>query len=188
MGNPREVPLHLAYTSLIGDLLYRDTTPMGHRARATKHAGPVELLLPAPTKAHVTFNLNMMFLWELDRDEVGTTLPREFYNIPAHKHVERWIPRAALGAPRDPAFEQELLKLYSHVGHLWGRPSHDDARGWYILRVCSCAARWSLVAAKRPWLVPSLRCSDVPCLDILLPLHGVLALSEDHRGEPGPRV
>lgn len=78
------------FAGIIGDMLYGSQTAMAQRLRAETAKPRLygdTFLLPLPTRAQVSYNFHMMFLKELGAD----ALPREWYNLPAHRHYDKWV-------------------------------------------------------------------------------------------------
>jgi len=86
----------LLYGAALGDLLAGPDTEIGRLLRSSEaqENGYKELLMrPLPTMAKVRYNYFMTFNREFSEED---SLPREFYNIPAHKHYDEWLQMGTL--------------------------------------------------------------------------------------------
>lgn len=133
------------YATLIGDVIYGPSTPIGKRLR---QPGPRErneahtLLLPLPSQATTRFNFNMLFMREFGPE----ALPREWYVVPAHKQYQEWH----VTSPVDMTTWPNLFGLYKKI-------SEEDWAGlrnnpeWGSDFSMSCAAKPPTEPYRKPW-------------------------------------
>jgi len=109
----------LLYGALIGDIVYGEDTTIGRQLRAANASQRLYadvLHLPLPTNAQTSFNYNMMFGAEFSSHD---SLPREFNNMPAHKHYNEYH------------FTSPLPKHWGGLHELYVKIHHED---WPHLR------------------------------------------------------